>query len=244
MKFLKLCASVSLLAMVASAAWAAPEPAPAAPPAGASTAASGAAVVTDSARATVNVKPLEEAVRIDSLSPQKHFELGNAYFDQGRSQEARAQFQRAVDLDSTFWKGWVNLGTVLDDINNKLSRPAFERAIRLHPNDAFPYVKMGNSLYASQNRREAIDYYRRALKADPKHLETHFMLGNVYAEQDMYREAVREWKKVQAYGPGSPEARMVEDNLKTVYTFFSDQPAFVKELKALRVIDAKHPTRR
>jgi cytochrome c-type biogenesis protein CcmH/NrfG len=189
----------------------------------------------------VDLKPLEEAVRVDSLNPQKHFELGNAYFDQGRSQDARAQFQRTVDLDSTFWKGWINLGTVLEDINYRESRPAFEHASRLRPKDPVPYVKLGNSYYGTGNRREALDYYRQALKVDPRHLETHFMLGNAYAEQDMYREAVREWKKVQAFGPGSSEARAVEDNLQTVYKFFEDQPKFQQELKALGVADAGRP---
>jgi tetratricopeptide (TPR) repeat protein len=194
----------------------------------------------DSGQLAATLRPLQEAVRLDSLNAQKHFELGNAYYDGGRLQDARAEFQRAVDLDSTFWKGFVNLGTVQDELGfTNLSRPAFETAIRLHPDDAFPYVKMGNSLYASLNKKEAMDYYRRALKVDPRHLETHFMLGNNYAEMDMYREAVREWKKVQAYGPGSAEARMVEENLKTVYAFFEEHPDFVKELKAISIVDVK-----
>src|SRR5258707_10057038 len=54
-------------------------------------------------------KPFEQAVVADSLNPQKHFALGNTYYDQGRLNEALAQFNRVVQLDSTFWKGWVNI---------------------------------------------------------------------------------------------------------------------------------------
>src|SRR5512140_400307 len=71
----------------------------------------------DSARLAGEIKPLMDAVLADSLNPRKHFELGNAYYDRGRLQDAREQFQRSVDLDSTFWKAWVNLGTVLDELN-------------------------------------------------------------------------------------------------------------------------------
>ena len=59
------------------------------------------------------------------------------------------------------------------------------------------------------------------------------MMGNAFAEQEMYREAILQWKKVMASGPDSPEAKLAKDNVETVYTFFAEEPALLQELKAL-----------
>lgn len=65
------------------------------------------------------------------------------------------------------------------------------------------------------------------------------MLGNAFAEQEMYRQAVREWKKVQAYGgPTAPESKLAQDNLQTVYAFFAEEPAFSKKLQAITAEDS------
>ncbi len=176
----------------------------------------------------------EKAWRADTTSVQKRFELGNAYYDSGRLLEAEASFMHVLERDSTFWKSWVNLGTVREDLNNAASaQVAFETAIRLQPRETFPRVKYANSLYASNHIYDAIEQYRKALSLDPKCLEALFMLGNAFAEQEMYREAVIQWKRVQAAGAGSDEARMAGDNLETIYSFFADQPAMQTELRAI-----------
>ena len=69
------------------------------------------------AHTAAEIKSLEEAVKADSSSAKKHFDLGNAYYDQGRLNEALSQFHRVLAIDSTFWKAWVNVGTVQDELS-------------------------------------------------------------------------------------------------------------------------------
>ena len=105
--------------------------------------------------------------------------------------------------------------------------------------DTFAYVKLANSLYASGNVAEAMLNYRKALALDSQCLEARFMLGNAFAEQEMYREAIRQWRKVEVADPKAPEAKMAHDNVETVYSFFADQPSFVKQLKTITAEEPK-----
>lgn len=190
----------------------------------------------DSKFTSAQIKELEARVAADSAELQPHFDLGNAYYDQGRLNEALIQFNKVVAMDSTYWKAWVNIGTVNDELSKtSLATNAFNKAIRLQPRDTFAYVKLANSSYAHGDVATAMDNYRLALSIDPKCLEAHFMLGNAFAEQEMYRQAVREWKTVQFHGGSSAaESKLAEDNLETVYAFFAEEPTFLAGLKAIQ----------
>ncbi len=198
----------------------------------------------DSKFTSAQIKELESKVAADSTRLQSRFDLGNAYYDQGRLNEALIQFNKVVALDSTYWKAWVNIGTVNDELSKiGLATTAFKKAIQLQPKDTFAYVKLANSSYAHGDVATAMDNYRNALAIDPKCLEAHFMLGNAFAEQEMYRQAVREWKTVQLFGgPGAAESKLAQDNLETVYAFFAEEPEFLGKLKAIQGGQAQPPT--
>jgi tetratricopeptide (TPR) repeat protein len=64
---------------------------------------------------------LEAAIAIDNGDPSHHFNLGNVYEALGRDGDARASFERAIDLNRDRWSGYANLaanlvsGDELDD---------------------------------------------------------------------------------------------------------------------------------
>ena len=102
-------------------------------------------------------------------TPQRaHFNLGNVYQQQGRLEEAAAQFRRAVDVDPEFANAHNSLGIVyLAQNKPDLAVTSFEAASRLTPTVAVVQRNLGIAYFRAGKRPEARAALERALKLQP-----------------------------------------------------------------------------
>ncbi|WP_139240662.1 tetratricopeptide repeat protein, partial [Geitlerinema sp. PCC 9228] len=99
---------------------------------------------------------------------QLYNNLGNAYSNQGKYEQAIAAYQQALEIDPNSAYAYFNLGLVYSNQGNyEQAIAAYQQGLEIDPNDASAYIGLGNA-YSNQGKYEqAIAAYQQALEIDP-----------------------------------------------------------------------------
>ena len=127
-----------------------------------------------------------------------HYNIGQAHSRQGRAAEAGESLTRAVELDSTYWQAWNDLGTIQARQGDAAGAAVIlERVTRARPDRPEPWVNLAHSYRALGRLDEAVPAYERALSASG-HLPTlyaglmhlHLERGDPDAARQVLEEAL------------------------------------------------------
>ncbi|HEV2105195.1 MAG TPA: tetratricopeptide repeat protein, partial [Candidatus Eisenbacteria bacterium] len=119
------------------------------------------------------------------------YETGCALED-GSPLEARAAYERALELDPELAEAHVNLGRLLHLAGERgRAEPQYREAVRLAPDDPTPHFDLGVLLEESGRREEAVHAYRQAILRDPDFADAHCNLGLLLESLGRRQEAVR-----------------------------------------------------
>ncbi|HVS34028.1 MAG TPA: tetratricopeptide repeat protein, partial [Gemmataceae bacterium] len=140
------------------------------------------------------------AVALRPQSPGAHLNLGSALRDEGRLDEAAAEFHEAVQLKQDYFEAHFNLGVVLKD-KGRLDEAAaeFGEAVRLNKNNAEAHFRLGRVLRLKGQLEEAVAECSKAVELNKDDAEYHKQLANalfllpVHLDDAVleYKEAVR-----------------------------------------------------
>lgn len=154
--------------------------------------------------AAQKIELLEQRAEAGQASKELYFHLGNAQYEAGNAVSAAAAFEKAVAMDSTFFKAVVNLGLMYDE--QQLYPKAietFELAGRLQPKNPDVWSHMGSTYYSQNVYPKATELYRQALALDPESPLALYSLAVAFADAGIFREAVKYWEHVvRADGQG------------------------------------------
>ena len=110
--------------------------------------------------------------------------LGVAYREIGKPDDAIASFQAAVRLAPNTAEAWNNLGVAQDELN--LTQDAinsYRKAIEIQPDYASPHLNLGISLQKSKQFREAEEHYNKVLELQPDNEIAKFMRQSIRGEE-------------------------------------------------------------
>ena len=165
----------------------------------------------------VRVDSLRALADQDSLNFDLRFELANSYYDLGVLPSAVLQYRKAVALDSTSLKAWVNLGVAQNEMGlSEDALESYDRALAIDPTDNKALCNKGLAYYGLRKYFEAVNLYRKALELYPESVEAHYNLGVAFADAQMYREAINEWTQVARIAPGTEAARAATANVDVI----------------------------
>lgn len=134
--------------------------------------------------------------------------LSNAYYKQGRVDEAVQTALKAIELDPSYGVAHYNLGNLY--AGQGQFAPAqrhFEEALRLYPNYAEVRSNLGQLLAERGDLQAGIEQFRTAIALNPALFRAHLNLGVALAKQGRIGEADAPLREAARLMPQSAETR-------------------------------------
>ena len=145
-----------------------------------------------------SVLTIEEAIANGGKEdPLVYYTLGNIYHRQGMYGYAARAFRNSLAYGDE-----ENLDTLANLASSYMSMMEHDKAIEtyefmkgLAPDDPRPYVGLGLASHAQKNKEEALDYYARAISADPNYAQAYFNRGRLHMTMENHREAIGDFER-------------------------------------------------
>jgi tetratricopeptide (TPR) repeat protein/peroxiredoxin len=159
------------------------------------------------------------ALRDDPMSAEAFYGLGSIYLKQGKSAEARENFERVTKLHAsypdTLPNAWNNLG-LLSTREGRTAEaiPYFREALKLNPDHLIALDNLGNAYRQQKQWDEARSVLERAVKVGPQDPEATYSLGMVFAQLNDPGRAFEYLRRALNIRPAYPEAL---NNLGVLY---------------------------
>ena len=152
---------------------------------------------------------LREALAEFPRSSRLWLALGIAQQADGKSDDARASFERALELDPASAPVLAYLGAARAERGQYEEAAGFyERAAAAAPNQAVPHYLAADALLKTTEVDEArvSRHLARAVELDPGFAPAHLALAKLYARTERFAEAAAEFERVVQLDPSSAEA--------------------------------------
>jgi tetratricopeptide (TPR) repeat protein len=149
----------------------------------------------------------EHALAVTTNNHVAHGNLGLLLLDEGRTDEAIAQFRAAVAANGRASKPHLNLGVGLATKGDHAGALAeYELAVRADPRYATARYNLGLELAEAGRVDEAITQYEESIRLDPEYARPHVNLGLVLAERGRFADAIAHYRTAIALEPDRYEA--------------------------------------
>ncbi len=126
-----------------------------------------------------------------TLSASEHVDLGIEYSEQGKFEQAVAEFEKAIALDPNDANAQRNLGTAYGEQGKwEESLAAYERAVEINPNFGEAYGDMAAAYFNLGKLAEAIAAGEKGIELAPDYATAYNNLGIVYGAQGQIDEAI------------------------------------------------------
>jgi tetratricopeptide (TPR) repeat protein len=161
-------------------------------------------------RAKESVKFLQKALALEPESAAFHSNLGTAYYQTKRLDEAITQYQKALEIDPDFAEAAVvrnDLGLCLlqkGRVNEAITH--FQKVLEIKPDYAEAHNNLGRSLFQAGRVNEAAAHFQRALQIKPDYAEAHNNLGYALHQTGRVDEAIVRYQRALEIEPDYAEA--------------------------------------
>jgi tetratricopeptide (TPR) repeat protein len=161
---------------------------------------------TAAIQAMLSLQGLEFEPENEAAIP--HVKLADSYTEQGRFQEAEAEYRKALAEHPRNVKAHVGLGVVYENYGRfEEALAQYQKAVDLEPalraNYERAYVGIGNVSAKLERDEQAIEAYHQAIAHDPESVDAHYGLANVLERQGRCEEAKANYQKVVELQPTS-----------------------------------------
>ena len=176
----------------------------------------------------------EELVKLYPASPRAWLNLGYTLGGLNRHEEARTAMGKSLELDPTFIAGHSALaGSYLfsDPKDYAMAEAHTNHAIELAPDEASPYVAMGDLRRAQQDLMGCRESYRKATEVDPTSAVAFSKSGHPNSFLGYYDEARSDFDQASALAEGAGKATWM--NFKAFIDLYAgDSEAAIEQLGA------------
>jgi tetratricopeptide (TPR) repeat protein len=136
-----------------------------------------------------------------------HTGLGLALLKAQQTDEARGEFETAIQLDQKAWLATFQLGLLTKDASPDQAAQLFERAAKYAPETdrVAPLVALGDLAMTTKQYERAVGAYRRALIYNPFLFDAHLGLGQAFEAQGHDAGALKEYLQAKRFDPTNPD---------------------------------------
>jgi tetratricopeptide (TPR) repeat protein len=155
---------------------------------------------------------LRRAVRVRDAAAE--YNLGTVLDRQGRWDEARQHYERALDIDPFHARAMNNLAVGLDRRGQGQTALAlYRRSLEVAPDHAETYSNLGSALIGSRRFDEAIRVLETSIALDPEAPDARNNLGIALAQTGRFQEARVQFEEALRLFPGHANARRNLDQI-------------------------------
>ena len=187
--------------------------------------------------------PAELAVKNAPDNFDAYIDLGMAYFDAERFQDAMAAFQQAITINPQASRAYNGVGRVCYHTGPaQAAIEAYERAISLDRNYIDPYYGLG-ILYAAQlgEYEAAINAFQRGVEHNPTEAFLVASLGSTYARMGEFEKAIESLQRALSL---EPENDFAYSWLSIIYLHIAKYDDAINACQREIEIADKHSARR
>ena len=149
---------------------------------------------------------LRRAVRVRDAAAE--YNLGTVLDRQGRSEEARERYERALAIDPFHSRALNNFGIWLDRRGQSNAAIAMlQRSVQADPDNAEMYSNLGSALIGARRIPEALRALDTAVALAPDAPDAHNNRGIALVLSGRRAEAAGEFETALRLNPGHPNAR-------------------------------------
>lgn len=170
---------------------------------------------------------IERAIRIRDSVPAYHCNLGNAYKQQRKFEQAIAAYQRAIALDPGFAVAYYNLGSAYQVTGQHgAAQAALKRALALNSGFAEAWLALGNAYWDAEAIDEAADCYGEAIARRSHYAEAYLKRGSVWLRFGDTARALADFDQaIQA----DPTNQAAQTSRLTALNYFCTDPRQIAE---------------
>ena len=152
-----------------------------------------------------------QALRDDPASAEAHYGVGSACLSLQKTEEARAGFRRATELEpnypETVPNAWNNLGLLAArQGQTEEAIGYFQQALKLNPDHLVALENLGNAYRQQKKWDEARRVLEHAIAVSPTDPESNYSLGMIFAQTDDSIQAYEYLQRALKSRPAYPEA--------------------------------------
>ncbi len=126
----------------------------------------------------------------EERSAQNWLLLGNLLQDQGKLDEAVFMYNRAIQVDDSFYKAYYNLGNIyLQDGKPNMAVEQYKKVIKLHPEYAYAHYNLGCAYIALGKYGKAKFEILTAIDLKNTVADFHYNLAYVYKKLNKEKTA-------------------------------------------------------
>ena len=161
--------------------------------------------------------------------------LGIAILQEGKTDEARKYFDRAIKVNRRFSDAYNNLGaSYYAEKQYKRAITQYQRSLSLKPNVASVYTNIGYAYFAQKQLPKAMEAFHRALEIDPHVFEDTGRAGSILSYRSVTDRGLFNFMLAKDYAENGDAAncmvylrRAADEGYKEVAKARTD-PAFAK----------------
>ena len=153
----------------------------------------------------------EHALEVTGGNYLAHHNLGVALADEGRANDAIAQFQESLRIRPDYAQARTDLGNALSKLPGRSAEAIaqYQAAVAMMPASPIPHNDLGNALVKAGRTQAAIAEYQAALRIKPDYAEAHNNLGKALAGiQGRQPEAIAQYQAALQAQPDLAEAHV------------------------------------
>ena len=148
---------------------------------------------------TESLNIFKKAISVKADDAKLYCNIANIYLQLRELDNAVQYYNKAIKLDPNFFEAHCNLGTALQEYNNKKSLESaiisFNKAIAINSNFYLAYNNRGNVLKDLGKLKDAVDSYNQSLKINPNYAVAHSNLGDVLVRLNEPLLALKSYEK-------------------------------------------------